>query len=210
MKQTATWVIASNNQGKTAEIRDLLYDWISTALHCPSLADYALPSPQENGLTFVENALIKARYAASKTGLPAIADDSGLIVPYLGGKPGIHSARYAGEQASDAENNSQLLAAMAHSTPEQRQAHFHSAMVFVRHAKDPSPLIGEGQWEGEIVLIAQGEKGFGYDPLFYVPTMGCTAACLQPHTRNRINHRAMALKSCLRPLKALVTHAGVS
>lgn len=205
MKHIATWVIASNNAGKVTEMRDLLYDWVSTALHCPSLADYALPSPPETGTTFLENALIKARYAANKTGLPAIADDSGLIVPYLEGAPGVYSARYAGENANDTDNNDKLLAAMADSPATQRQAHFHSAIAFVRYAEDPDPITGEGEWDGEIVLIPQGEHGFGYDPIFYVNTMGCTVACLDPHTRNRMNHRAMALKQCLCALKVHTT-----
>jgi XTP/dITP diphosphohydrolase len=159
--------------------------------------------PPEDGLTFVENALIKARAAALQTGLPAIADDSGLVVDALAGEPGIYSARYAGLGASDAANNDKLLAAMRDVPEGERSARFVSVVVYMRHAHDPLPLIAQGVWEGRILTSAVGEGGFGYDPLFYVPTHGCASAQLDANEKNRISHRGQSMQLLLKQLEAL-------
>ncbi len=155
----------------------------------------------EDGLSFVENAIIKARNAAAHSGLPAIADDSGLEVDVLQGAPGIHSARFAGEHGNDAANNSKLLIELAGFQGAQRRARFRCVMVFMRHAYDPSPLISEGSWEGRILDQADGENGFGYDPLFYVPERDCSAARLTPEQKNTLSHRGKAAQALLKKIK---------
>lgn len=169
-----------------------------------SQADCMVPDAAETGLTFVENAILKARQAAAISGLPAIADDSGLEVDILGGAPGIYSARYAGEGASDADNNAKLLEALAGVPPDQRIARFRCVMVFLRHAQDPSPLIAEGDWPGLILEAPRGNGGFGYDPLFYLPEQGCASAELAAAEKNRLSHRGQAL----RRLAAAIVAAG--
>jgi len=184
-----TIVLATCNSGKLREFNALLNP---LALTLVSQADFAVSPVAETGLSFVENALIKARHAAHCSGLPALADDSGLEVDALGGAPGIYSARYAGPAARDAENNSKLLTELAGVAV--RSARFRCALVLVRQAEDPNPLIAQGVWEGEILHEARGHHGFGYDPLFLVPGEGCSAAELPAEVKNRLSHRARALE----------------
>lgn len=186
-----TIVLASNNQGKIKEFNRLMAEF---GLQVMLQKEFNLPSVPEIGLSFVENALIKARYAAQHTGFAALADDSGIEVDALQGAPGIYSARFAGENATDAENNQLLIKELATISPSQRTARYHCVIVFMRHATDPIPLICQGTWAGEIVLEARGTQGFGYDPYFYVPTHQCTAAELSPEVKNQISHRALAFQ----------------
>jgi len=186
-------VLASNNPGKVREIGAMLAD---SGIEILPQSDFAVSEVEETGPTFVENAILKARHAAEHTGLPAIADDSGLVVDALNGAPGIYSARYAGENASDADNLHKLLEAMADVPEDQRSARFVCLMVFLRHAADPLPLICQGIWEGRITTAPSGAGGFGYDPVFFVPEKGCTSAELPPDEKNRLSHRGQALR-CL-------------
>lgn len=183
-------VLATANPHKVREIRNVLPAEISLV----TLADLDIPSPRETGLTFVENAIIKARHAAQHAGLPAIADDSGLTVDYLDGAPGIYSSRYAGEQATDDDNNDRLLAALEGVPQAKRKACFHCVIVMLRQPSDPIPLIAHGSWAGEILAERRGAGGFGYDPLFYVPELGCTAAELSGERKHRLSHRGRALE----------------
>ncbi|MBK1643265.1 non-canonical purine NTP pyrophosphatase, RdgB/HAM1 family [Thiocapsa imhoffii] len=187
-------VLASNNAGKVRELNQLLAD---TRINVVPQRDFGIPDAAETGLTFVENAIIKARQAARLSGRPAIADDSGLEVDALGGAPGIHSARYAGAQASDADNLKKLLAELEGVDEPLRSARFHCVLVYLAHAHDPTPLICQGTWEGRILRAARGEHGFGYDPIFWVPTHGCSSAELEPAIKNQLSHRGQALR-CLR------------
>ncbi|MGI3128781.1 RdgB/HAM1 family non-canonical purine NTP pyrophosphatase [Halopseudomonas pachastrellae] len=181
-------VLASNNKGKLAELQAMLGDCITVRPQ----SDFTDIEAEETGLTFVENALIKARHAASVSGLPALADDSGLAVDALGGAPGIYSARYAGG-AGDAANNAKLLDALKDVPDAERGARFICALALLRHAEDPIPLICEGAWEGRILHAASGEHGFGYDPLFWVPERDCSSAELSPQEKNQLSHRARAM-----------------
>ncbi|WP_290650817.1 RdgB/HAM1 family non-canonical purine NTP pyrophosphatase [Aquisalimonas sp.] len=191
-------VFASNNAGKVAEVAEMLRP---TGYTVVPQSEYLVPEAEETGLTFVENALIKARNACQYTSLPTIADDSGLEVDALQGEPGIHSARYAGEHGDDAANNSLLLAELAGIPEPQRTARFRCVMVYLRHAEDPAPLICQGVWEGRILEAPRGEAGFGYDPVFWVPGENCSAAELPPETKNRLSHRGQALGALLRALR---------
>ena len=182
-------VIASNNQGKLREIRSVLQ---SDDYELVSQDEFAVTEIAETGLTFVENAILKARHAAQQTGYPALADDSGLCVAALNGKPGIYSARYADEKASDQENITKLLTELG-STP-QRSATFHCVIVLLAHASDPVPLICQGHWSGEILFSPRGNNGFGYDPIFYLPQLQCSVAELDSKMKNQLSHRAQALK----------------
>ncbi len=182
-----TVVLASGNAGKLKELNRILGPLDMTLV---SQAEFDVPEVPEDGLSFVENAIIKARAAAAHTGLPAIADDSGLEVDYLKGAPGIHSARYSGQ--GDAANNAKLLHALEGVPDDQRGARFQCVLVFMRHAQDPTPVVCQGSWEGRILLEPRGVQGFGYDPLFYVPDQGCSSAELEPALKNRISHRARA------------------
>lgn len=184
-------VLASGNPGKIAELSQLLSGW-----NCQVIpqSDFATPSIAETGDSFVENALLKAHAAAQHCGLPAIADDSGLEVDALGGAPGIYSARYAGSEASDIENNQKLLEQLQGVPPQQRSARFHCALVYLRHWQDPNPIICQAQWEGIILEQDSGTGGFGYDPLFYVPETDCSSAQLSRETKNRLSHRGQALQ----------------
>ncbi len=157
----------------------------------------------ETGLSFVENAIIKARHACAVTGLPALADDSGIEVDALKGKPGIYSARYSDPGATDQRNNEKLLHALAQVPIESRGARFQCVIVFMRHSEDPMPFIAQGTWEGRILSDAAGVNGFGYDPLFYVPTHNCASAQLDPEVKNSISHRGQALQSLLKHWSAL-------
>ena len=190
-------VLASGNRGKAREIAALLQDRDVTIV---TQTELGIEGAEETGTTFVDNALLKARHAAHAGGLPAIADDSGLEVDALGGAPGVYSARYAGADASDADNLAKLLDAMRGVAPSARQARFRCAMVFVRDAHDSAPVICEGVWEGRIAEVPAGANGFGYDPIFFVPGHGCTAAELDAQTKNTLSHRGQALRCLLERL----------
>ncbi len=189
-------VLASGNAGKLRELAGIL---APLGMLLQSQADFDVPEVEENGLSFVENAIIKARAASRASGHPAIADDSGLEVDFLGGAPGIHSARYSG--AGDAANNSKLLAALDGLQPEQRSARFQCALVYMRHPLDPMPLVCQASWEGRILEAPRGANGFGYDPLFHVPEHNCSSAELAPELKNRISHRARASALLLEALR---------
>jgi XTP/dITP diphosphohydrolase len=182
--------LASGNSGKVREIRAVLGD---AGIEVIAQSEFGIDSAQETGTTFVENALIKARHAALKTGLPAIADDSGLVVKVLAGAPGIHSARFAGPAANDQDNVSKLLAALADTPDEERGARFHCVIVAMLSAQDPAPLISHGDWPGSIARAPVGDGGFGYDPIFYIPDLDATAAQLSAELKNQISHRGRAL-----------------
>lgn len=185
-------VLASGNRGKLKELSQLLSTF---AVELIPQQQLGVAEAEENGLTFVENALIKARNACAATGLPAIADDSGLAVDALNGAPGIYSARYAGNDSTDEQNNQRLLqelAALAPTTP--RSAAFICALVYLRHQHDPTPIIAQGFWRGEILPQPAGENGFGYDPLFWVPEQQCSSAQLPAELKNRISHRGQAMQ----------------
>ena len=181
-------VLASNNKGKLAELQAMLGDSITVRPQ----SDFTDIEAEETGLTFVENALIKARHAARISGLPALADDSGLAVDALGGAPGIYSARYAGG-GGDAANNAKLLEALKDGPDAERGAQFICALALLRHAEDPIPVICEGAWQGRILHAPSGEHGFGYDPLFWVPERDCSSAELSPQEKNQLSHRARAM-----------------
>ena len=181
-------VLATGNSGKIRELQELL-----TPIQCIAQTDLGISSVEETGLSFIENAIIKARNASFFSDKPALADDSGLVVPALNGEPGIFSARYAGIDASDKENIYFLLNKMAHLAPEQRQAYFYCAIALVLHVKDPTPLITTGIFHGSISTTESGTEGFGYDPIFYVKEYQCTAAQLPAKIKNTISHRAKAL-----------------
>ncbi|WP_423360162.1 RdgB/HAM1 family non-canonical purine NTP pyrophosphatase [Pseudomonas citronellolis] len=181
-------VLASHNAGKLKELQAMLGAHVKVR----SIGEFSDVEPEETGLSFVENAILKARNAARISGLPALADDSGLAVDYLGGAPGIYSARYA-DGKGDAANNAKLLNALREVPDEQRGAQFVSVLALVRHADDPLPILCEGIWEGSILHEARGEHGFGYDPLFWVPESGCSSAELPPEQKNRLSHRARAM-----------------
>ena len=187
-------ILASSNQGKVREINRLL---TGLDLHVHPQTEYGVPDIEETGLTFVENAILKARNAAQHTGLPAIADDSGIEVDALRGEPGIYSARYAGEGASDQANLEKLLTELGDLPEEKRTARFQCLMVYMRHANDPTPLICQGTWEGRILFEPRGENGFGYDPVFYVPTHDCSSAELAADVKNSLSHRGQALRKLL-------------
>lgn len=191
-----TVVLASGNPGKLRELSGIL---APLGLTLKSLADFQVPEVEENGLSFVENAIIKARAAAEFTGLPAIADDSGLEVDFLNGAPGIYSARYSGN--GDEANNLKLLAELAGLPESQRSARFQCALVYMRHPLDPMPLVCQASWEGQILAEPRGTEGFGYDPLFYVPEHRCSSAELPPGLKNRISHRARASALLLEALR---------
>ncbi|HWU34215.1 MAG TPA: RdgB/HAM1 family non-canonical purine NTP pyrophosphatase [Methylovorus sp.] len=193
-------VIASGNAGKLREIRHLL---APLAVEIIPQSDLNVPEAEEPYCTFIENALTKARHASRHTGLPALADDSGLCVDALQGAPGVLSARYAGEPKSDARNNAKLLEVMQGLS--QRQAHFYCVIVLVRHADDPEPLIAEGVWQGEILDNLRGEDGFGYDPLFLDAKTGKTVAELPLDIKSRISHRGQAMARLLHRLERLAT-----
>lgn len=184
-------VLASNNAGKAREIGQLL---AGARIQVQPQGDFQVPEVEETGLTFVENAIIKARNASAHSGLAAIADDSGIEVDALRGAPGIYSARYAGAGASDEENLRKLLADLAEVPEAQRTARFQCVLVYLRHAEDPTPLICQGTWEGRILTEPRGTNGFGYDPVFFVPTHGCSSAELDAETKNRLSHRGQALR----------------
>lgn len=190
-------VLASGNAGKIRELQDRL----GRQFMLLSQKDLGVIAPPEDGLSFVENALIKARAACEQTGLPAIADDSGLSVDALNGAPGIYSARFSGEQATDESNNRLLLEKLQGVEDLQRTARFQCALVFMQHALDPTPVICQGTWEGKIINQPLGTNGFGYDPLFYALDQGCVSAELAPEIKNKHSHRGTAMNALIRHLK---------
>lgn len=190
-------VLASSNKGKVAELSQML---AGRNIDIIAQSTLGVSDAAETGLTFIENAIIKARHAALTTGLPAIADDSGLAVDALGGAPGIYSARYAGEGATDKLNIDKLLANMQAIPAPQRSAQFHCVLVYMRHAEDPTPLICHGIWHGEIATSAIGEHGFGYDPVFWLSHENCSAAQLTPSQKQQLSHRGKALQRLLQLL----------
>ncbi len=184
-------VLASNNRGKVREIGQMLE---ALQPEVVPQSSFDIEDAEETGLTFVENAIIKARHASAKAGVPAIADDSGLEVDALNGAPGIYSARFAGQDASDEDNLQKLLTQLKSVPEEKRSARFQCLMVYMQHAQDPTPIICQGTWEGIITTVPRGENGFGYDPVFFVPTHNCTAAQLAPEIKNQLSHRGQALR----------------
>lgn len=193
-------VIASSNAGKLKEFQALL-EPLNYEVH--TQAELGVTNVPETGTTFVENAIIKARNAALQTGLAAIADDSGIEVDALNGAPGVYSARFSEPNATDEKNNALLVEKLKNVPENKRTARYRAVLVYMRHAKDPSPLICEGSWEGIIQLEPQGENGFGYDPYFFVPTHGCTSAMLSKQEKNTISHRGKALRELLEKMKSL-------
>ncbi len=191
-------VLASNNRGKVRELGEML---APLDMEVVPQAEFDIEDADETGLTFVENAIIKARHAAELSGLPAIADDSGLEVDALNGAPGIYSARYAGPGANDEKNLAKLLDALKDVPEEKRTARFQCLLVYMRHAEDPTPIICQGTWEGMITTEPHGENGFGYDPVFYVPQHGCTSAELTPEQKNALSHRGQAIRQLVSVLK---------
>ncbi|HEX4852574.1 RdgB/HAM1 family non-canonical purine NTP pyrophosphatase [Arenimonas sp.] len=183
-------VLATSNKGKLAELQPLLAD---AGYALVTQGELGVEDAVEDGLTFIENAMLKARHACAATGLPALADDSGLVVEALDGEPGLYSARYAGAHGDSAANIARLLGRMQGLEGEQRRAHFHCVIVLMRHARDPQPLVVEGRWPGYVLDAPRGEGGFGYDPVFLVPDQQLTAAELDPALKNRISHRGLAL-----------------
>ncbi|WP_044871028.1 RdgB/HAM1 family non-canonical purine NTP pyrophosphatase [Pseudomonas sp. LFM046] len=181
-------VLASHNAGKLKELQAMLGDSVKVR----SIAEFSEVEPEETGLSFVENAILKARNAARVSGLPALADDSGLAVDFLGGAPGIYSARYA-DGKGDAANNAKLLDVLRDVPEAERGAQFICSLALLRHAEDPLPILCEGIWRGHILFEARGEHGFGYDPLFWVPECECSSAELSPIDKNQLSHRARAM-----------------
>lgn len=189
-------VLASNNAGKLAELSQMLAP-LGFELH--PQAEFGVPEADEPFNTFVENALAKARHASRLTGLPALADDSGICANALGGEPGVHSARYAGEPKSDLRNNRKLVEMLAQQPD--KSANYYCVLVYVRHADDPQPVIADGRWQGEIVAKPRGQGGFGYDPHFWLPQLDCTAAELSSEQKNRLSHRGQALVALVEKLR---------
>ena len=187
-----TVVLASNNAGKLAEFSSLLAP-LGLALRKQS--ELGISETEEPHATFVENALAKARHVAQLSGMPALADDSGVCIPALGGAPGVFSARYAGEPKSDARNNQKLIHDL--STHEDKSAYYYCVLVYLRHAQDPQPVIAEGRWDGEIIATPRGENGFGYDPHFWVAALNKTAAELSAEEKNQLSHRGQALRALI-------------
>jgi XTP/dITP diphosphohydrolase len=194
-------VVASSNAGKLAEFRDLLGE---AGFEFVTQGELGVADVEETGLTFVENALLKARHAARLTGLPALADDSGLCVDALGGAPGLYSARYAGNHGDAQANIARLLEAMKDVPRAQRTAHFHAVIVLLRHAEDPQPIIAEGMWSGLILEAPRGVNGFGYDPVFFEPENGLSAAEFDPAIKNRLSHRGRALAALRQKLAGAI------
>lgn len=191
-------VLASGNAGKIRELTELLGP---IGLEVVPQSQWQVEECEETGLTFVENAILKARNAARHTGLPALADDSGIEVDYLQGQPGIYSARYSGPEGDDRQNNEKLLAALQDVPPQRRTARFRCVMAFLAHADDPSPILAEGTWEGLVATEPRGNRGFGYDPIFYLPEFGCTSAELAVAEKNRLSHRGQAVRTMAERLR---------
>lgn len=192
-------VLASGNKGKLKEFGEVL---APLGFEVVPQSEYNVPEVDETGLTFIENALLKAREASRVSGQPAMADDSGIEVDALNGAPGIYSARFSGEDATDGKNNAKLLEALKGLPQEKRTARYWCVLVYLRHANDPTPIIAQGSWEGRILEAPEGEGGFGYDPLFFVDELGCTAAALSPDVKNKYSHRGKATLDLITQLKA--------
>lgn len=199
MSNPITIVLATGNTGKVKELQSYFTEM---PLRLEPQSNWSIPSPPETGTTFVENAIIKARHAAEKTGMPALADDSGLVIPALKGDPGVYSARYGGEGLTDAERVDCVLQALDKAESKDRSAFFCCALAFFKHAKDPLPLLATAQWHGTITTEAHGQGGFGYDPLFYVQEFGRTAAEIDIDIKNKISHRGQAMESFLQGLSS--------
>lgn len=193
-------VLASGNKGKLREFQELL---ANRGFEVLPQSDFAVTEAEETGTTFVENAIIKARHACRATGLPAIADDSGIEVDALNGRPGVYSARYSGASATDASNNEKLLRELTGVPEAQRTARYHAVLAYMRHADDPTPILCHGVWEGIILTEPRGEGGFGYDPLFLVPSHQCASAELDKAEKNRISHRGKAMQELLQKLSVM-------
>ncbi|MBA5639723.1 RdgB/HAM1 family non-canonical purine NTP pyrophosphatase [Duganella sp. LX20W] len=193
---TQRLILASNNAGKLKEFNELL-STVGFSVHAQG--EYNVPEAEEPHITFVENALEKARHASRLTGLPALADDSGVCVNALGGAPGVYSARYAGEPKSDAANSAKLIADLAPHAD--KSAYYYCVLVYVRHADDPQPVIAEGRWNGEMIAEARGNGGFGYDPHFYIAALGKCAAELSSDEKNALSHRGQALRALVEKLR---------
>lgn len=192
-------VLATGNAGKVREFSALLDN---LGLSVIPQSELQVEEAEETGLTFVENAILKARNAAEQTGLPALADDSGLVVDVLQGAPGIYSSRYAGDDADDRANNAKLLEALRDVPETERTAHFRCCIVLMQHASDPVPVIAEASWQGRILFAPDGHGGFGYDPLFYVPEHDCSSAALERTLKNQISHRGQAMQLLRERLQA--------
>lgn len=193
-------VLASNNKGKLREFQQLLSP---TTFEVVAQSEFDIKSVAETGLSFVENAILKARHACHCSNLPSIADDSGLVVDTLRGAPGIYSARYSGVEGDDAANNALLLKNLEGVAESKRTARFHCALAFMLHEDDPMPIVCQASWEGFILAAARGNNGFGYDPLFYVPEQHCTSAELPPQIKNQLSHRAQAMQKLLAALRSI-------
>lgn len=191
-------VLATNNRGKVAEISAML---LPLNLQVVTQGELNIPAAEETGLTFIENALLKARHASHYSNLPAIADDSGLVVPALQGAPGVYSSRYAGLQSTANDNNAKLLKELANYSHDKREAYFYCVMVYLKNADDPRPIIAEGIWRGSILTKPIGEKGFGYDPIFYDADEKCSAAELPLDKKNKLSHRGKALSMLIHKMK---------
>ncbi|MDC0611112.1 XTP/dITP diphosphatase [Vibrio sp.] len=196
--KTKQLVLATGNQGKVKEMADLLSDF---GFDVKAQSEFNVSEVAETGTTFIENAIIKARHAARETGLPAIADDSGLEVDAIDGQPGVYSARYAGLEASDQDNIDKLLSSMKDVPEKDRTARFHCVLVLMKHADDPTPIVCHGKWEGQILTTQIGENGFGYDPVFWVPEEKCASAQLEPARKKQLSHRGKALQTLFNQLK---------
>lgn len=190
-------VLASGNKGKIKEFSEI---FSPLAIEIIPQQELAISDAEETGLSFIENAILKARHAAKLSGLPALADDSGIAVDYLGGAPGIYSARFAGKHGDDQANNEKLLQELKNVPEHERGASFHCVLALLRHAEDPVPLVFHGQWRGTILQQAQGDNGFGYDPLFFVPEHQCSSAELDSAIKNQISHRAKAVQQLVSAL----------
>lgn len=197
LKKKIKVVLASSNQGKIEELNALLAD---IAIDLIPQSEFGIEDADETGLTFIENALIKARHATKLSGLPAIADDSGIVVKALNGAPGVYSARYAGEHGNAKANIQKLLIDLKDTPADQREAAFHCTLAFITNELDPTPIICEGEWPGSILFAPQGDQGFGYDPVFYVPSENKSVAELSSDIKNKMSHRGIALQALLKRL----------
>ncbi len=195
MKQV---VLASNNKKKLGELRGLL---LPLGLQVQAQAELGVTPAQETGLTFIENAIIKARHASRQTNLATIADDSGLVIDALGGAPGLYSARYAGENASDEDNINKVIQRLKELNLTESSASFVCTIVYLKHYADPAPILCQGVWQGNIILTPQGEHGFGYDPIFWVSEHHCTSAQLIPEMKNQLSHRGKAIQQLIQQLR---------
>ena len=198
-------VIATSNKGKPREFKRL---FSHLAIKIQPQSEFNVPDAIENGLSFVENALIKARHASRLTNLPSIADDSGLEVDFLNGAPGIYSSRFAGDDSTDQENISKLLSLLKGVPLSERKARYQCIIVKIEYPNDPTPIIAQGSWEGLIALKSQGSQGFGYDPIFYIPELGCTSAELENDLKNKISHRSQAMAELVKKL-SLISYNGL-